>query len=85
MIVGVRFWWPPKRVINMRMRDLCVQVENSRSVGKPGTTGSNINRTKTASSALFARRLSQCKCLSVPTTSREKDSYAVFVVNGFSN
>ena len=39
----------------MKMRDLCVQVENSRSVGKPGTAGLNINRTKTASSALSVR------------------------------
>ena len=45
------------------------QVENSRSIGNPSTTESNTEsimmtkRIKNASSALFARRLSQCKLL----------------------
>ena len=45
------------------------QVENFRSIGNPSTIGSNTEsimmtkRIKNASSALFARRLSQCKWL----------------------
>ena len=46
------------------MKEVVCQVENSRSIGNPSTTGSNTEsimmtkRIKNASSALFARRLS---------------------------
>ena len=47
------------------MKEVVCQVENSRSIGNSSTTGSNTEsimmtkRIKNASSALFARRLSQ--------------------------
>ena len=51
------------------MKEVVCQVENSRSIENPSTTGSNTEsimmtkRIKNASSALFARRLSQCNWL----------------------
>ena len=93
--MGVQLWWPPIRVMNAMMREVMkevvCQVENSRSIGNPSTTGLN-----TESIMLHDKEDKECVICAVctkavamqmalPTSSREKDSYAAFVVNGFSN
>ena len=90
-VVGVRLWWPRIRVMNVMMREVMKEVVCQVEVHWKSKYNwieyREHNDDKEDKECVFCAVCTKAVAMqmALPTSSRNKNSYAAFVVNGFSN